>query len=72
MQQESADALAKLDVRVDIYDEKWAEEKKMGSFLSVTRGSEEPARFLEMNYSGAKSDSKPVVLVGERKPIKIM
>jgi cytosol aminopeptidase len=54
-----------LDVRVDIYDQKWAEEKKMGAFLSVTRGSEEPPRFLEMNYKGASSDNKPVVLVGK-------
>merc|ERR1712025_458085 len=36
----------------------------MGSFLSVSRGSIEPAKFLEMRYDGG-GDSKPVVLVGK-------
>merc|ERR1719309_1781036 len=36
----------------------------MGSFLSVSRGSIEPAKFLEMRYNGG-GDSKPVVLVGK-------
>merc|ERR1719461_2544640 len=38
---------------------------KMGSFLSVARGSHEPAKFLEMHYNSGDSDSPPVVLVGK-------
>ncbi|XP_059482769.1 cytosol aminopeptidase-like isoform X3 [Neocloeon triangulifer] len=64
--QEAASVLSKVNVEVEIHDQKWAEEKKMGSFLSVTRGSDEPPRFLEMSYFGASNSlSKPVVLVGK-------
>jgi len=37
---------------------------KMGSLLSVTAGTEEPARLIVMQYKGAGSD-KPIVLVGK-------
>ena len=32
----------------------WAEQMKMGSFLSVSRGSAQPARFLQMEYSNGE------------------
>ena len=37
----------------------------MGSFLSVARGTREPAKFITMEYRGAKATAKPVVLVGK-------
>ncbi len=37
----------------------------MGSLLSVTAGSTEPARFLILNYKGGSASKKPVVLVGK-------
>nr|XP_018906745.1 PREDICTED: cytosol aminopeptidase-like isoform X3 [Bemisia tabaci] len=52
-------------IKLSIHDQKWAEEKKMGAFLSVTRGSNEPPAFLEISYSGGSSNDKPVVLVGK-------
>ena len=36
----------------------------MGSLLSVSRGSREPAKLITMNYQGA-GDERPVVLVGK-------
>ena len=36
----------------------------MGSFLSVSRGSREPAKLITLNYGGG-GDSKPIVLVGK-------
>ena len=49
-------------------DQSWAEENKMGAFLSVGKGSTEPSVFLEMKYSGAKTkDSSPLVFVGKGK-----
>ncbi|SCV74024.1 BQ2448_6456 [Microbotryum intermedium] len=53
------------NVDVQVHDLKWAEEKKMGSFISVSRGSDEPLRFLEIHYKGGKADEKPIVLVGK-------
>lgn len=41
------------NVTMEAHDLKWAEEKKMGSFISVSRGSDEPLRFLELRYNGA-------------------
>ncbi|XP_050069645.1 cytosol aminopeptidase-like isoform X1 [Anopheles maculipalpis] len=56
--------LSAANVEVLVHDEAWAREKKMGSFLSVTNGSNEPARFLELTYRGS-SDEKCVALVGK-------
>ena len=37
----------------------------MGSLLSVSAGSEEPAKLIVMNYKGGKPGQKPYVLVGK-------
>lgn len=52
------------NVKVIVHDQKWAEQKKMGSFLSVAKGSAEPPKFLEIHYNN-KPDSKPFVMVGK-------
>lgn len=36
-------------------DKTWAEDQKMGSFLSVSRGSDELPTFLEITYNGNSS-----------------
>ena len=42
------------------------EEKKMHAFLSVSRGSVEAPKFLEIDYKGASTaDVKPFALVGK-------
>ena len=38
---------------------------KMGSFLSVTRGSAEPARLIVVEYRGGKPGAAPIALVGK-------
>ncbi|AYQ86107.1 leucyl aminopeptidase [Burkholderia gladioli] len=38
---------------------------KMGSFLSVTRGSVEPPQFIVLHYQGAAAKVAPIVLVGK-------
>ncbi|KAJ6457382.1 leucine aminopeptidase [Mycena sanguinolenta] len=54
------------NVEIFVRDEAWAAEKGMRTFLSVTRGSAEPAKFLEIHYKGAASPgAKPLVLVGK-------
>lgn len=54
-----------LNVDVQIHDEDWAKEKNMGSFLSVTNGTKEPAKFVEITYKGEGSDDKCIALVGK-------
>ncbi|XP_015509984.1 cytosol aminopeptidase isoform X1 [Neodiprion pinetum] len=58
--------LSQLGVKVQVHDKAWAEQKGMGSFLSVARGSAEPPKFLEISYEGAgKGTKKPIVFVGK-------
>ncbi|XP_074094410.1 cytosol aminopeptidase-like [Cotesia typhae] len=54
------------NVQVIIHDKQWAEDKKMGSFLSVSRGSVQEPKFLEIHYKGADNTSEaPIALVGK-------
>ncbi|GAA5843580.1 hypothetical protein JCM11251_007122 [Rhodosporidiobolus azoricus] len=54
------------NVTMQAHDLAWAEEKKMGSFISVSRGSDEPLRFLELHYKGAQNkDEAPLAFVGK-------
>ncbi|XP_059148774.1 cytosol aminopeptidase-like [Physella acuta] len=53
------------NVKVTVREKEWAESMKMGSFLSVTQGSDEPPKFLEIDYQGGKADDPFVVFVGK-------
>jgi leucyl aminopeptidase len=50
---------------VEILDRKQLEALKMGSFLSVTNGSDEPPKFIVLKYMGGKAKDAPTVLVGK-------
>ncbi|HEX4376476.1 MAG TPA: leucyl aminopeptidase [Steroidobacteraceae bacterium] len=52
-------------LRVRIFDDAGIRRLKMGCFLAVTRGTEEPARFIVLEYRGAPRNRAPVVLVGK-------
>ncbi|HEV7617797.1 MAG TPA: leucyl aminopeptidase [Burkholderiaceae bacterium] len=50
---------------VDVLDRKQLQALKMGSFLSVTNGSDEPPKFIVLKYMGGKAKDAPTVLVGK-------
>ncbi|GFO37818.1 leucine aminopeptidase-like protein [Plakobranchus ocellatus] len=50
---------------VIIRDQAWAQSMKMGSFLSVAKGSNEEPKFLEIDYLGGEKDDAPVIFVGK-------
>jgi leucyl aminopeptidase len=52
-------------LKVKSFNEKQMQKMGMGSFLSVSRGSEEPARMMVIEYKGGKSTDKPIALVGK-------
>ncbi|MGQ0428351.1 MAG: leucyl aminopeptidase [Gammaproteobacteria bacterium] len=52
-------------VRVRVLDVRDIRRLKMGSFLSVTRGSEEPPRLIVLEYRGGRRGAAPVALVGK-------
>jgi leucyl aminopeptidase len=53
----------KLDI--EVLERKQIEALKMGSFLSVSAGSDEPPRFIVIKHMGGKAKDAPVVLVGK-------
>jgi len=53
------------NMSVEILEESDMEALGMGSFLSVSRGSRQPAKLIVLDYQGGAKDSKPVVLVGK-------
>jgi leucyl aminopeptidase len=52
-------------VTIEILDRKQCQALKMGSFLSVTNGSDEPPKFIVLKHLGGKSKDAPIVLVGK-------
>lgn len=48
-----------------ILDEAQMLELGMGSLLSVSAGSDQPAKLIELNYQGAGNDGAPYVLIGK-------
>ncbi|MDH5183718.1 MAG: leucyl aminopeptidase [Gammaproteobacteria bacterium] len=64
---EQAKSLSRINkqLTVEVLEEKDMEKLGMGSLLSVSRGSIEPAKLIVMNYQGGSKDDKPVVLVGK-------
>ncbi len=58
-------AKANAKITTKILEEKQMRELGMGSFLSVSAGSEQPAKLIVMQYKGAPASKKPYVLVGK-------
>ncbi len=52
-------------VSCQILDEKAIATEKMGGLLGVSRGSEEPPRFVVLKYQRSAGQTKPIVLVGK-------
>jgi leucyl aminopeptidase len=62
-----AQALGKAhkSIKTTVLEEKDMKKLGMGSFLSVTQGSEQPAKLITLEYHGADKNQKPIVLVGK-------
>ncbi len=64
-----ADAAKKMGkahgIKVDVLEQKDCEKLGMGSFLSVSKGSRNPPKFIIMQHNGGKKGDKPAVLVGK-------
>ncbi len=52
-------------LKVSVLTEKQMERLGMGSLLSVSRGSRQPAKLIIFEYQGGKADAKPIALVGK-------
>ncbi|WP_035607567.1 leucyl aminopeptidase [Hylemonella gracilis] len=62
----AAQALAKLPrISCQVLGPKEVAKLKMGAFMAVAQGSEQPLRFIVLNYKGAAPSQAPTVLVGK-------
>lgn len=52
-------------VVTEVLDEDEMFKLEMGSLLSVSAGSRQPAKLIAMEYHGGEADEKPIVLVGK-------
>jgi leucyl aminopeptidase len=52
-------------IRAQVLDETELRRLEMGSFLSVTAGTDEPAKLVVLRYQGGEKGAAPVVLVGK-------
>lgn len=50
---------------VEVLEQRQLQALKMGSFLSVAKGSVEPPKLIVLKYNGASAKQAPVVLVGK-------
>jgi len=54
------------NIKIDVLEEKDMEKLGMGSFLSVSKGSDEPGKMIILEYQGAKNKKQaPIALVGK-------
>ncbi len=63
---EAAKELAsEFDLKLEVLSQKQIEALRMGSFLSVAKGSVEPPKFIVIRHLGAAEKDAPIVLVGK-------
>lgn len=63
---QEAQKIAKdFSVRVTVLDLKDQQKLGMGGMLGVARGSQEPPKFIVLEYAGGKKKERPVVLIGK-------
>lgn len=63
---DTAKKLAKeFKLGIEVLDRKQLQALKMGSFLSVANGSDEPPKFIVLKHMGGRAKDAPVVLVGK-------
>jgi leucyl aminopeptidase len=62
-----AQALAKEypSIKTKVLDANGIKALKMGAFLAVTQGSDQPPRLIVCEYHGAKKDAAPICLIGK-------
>ncbi len=61
---QAAEAMAKeTGVKCTVHDLEWIKAQRMTAYLSVTQGSVNPPKFIELEYNG--SDAAPLVFVGK-------
>ncbi len=62
---ETVKAAKGTSLKVTVWDQARCEKEKMGNFVGVAKGSNEPCKFIIMEYKGTGAKGKPVCFVGK-------
>lgn len=62
---ETKNEIKGLGIKMKVLEEKDLKANKMGGVLSVGQGSDEPSKFIVLEYQGGNKSDKPVVFVGK-------
>jgi leucyl aminopeptidase len=52
-------------IKAKVFDESGIKALKMGAFLAVAQGSQQPPRLIVCEYRGARKDAAPICLIGK-------
>lgn len=63
--QEAQNIAEELSVKLTVLEREDQQELGMGGMLGVSRGSQEPPKFIVLEYSRGKKKDRPIVLVGK-------
>ena len=63
--QEAQNIAKAFGVKLTVLERKDQQKLGMGGMLGVSRGSQEPPKFIVLEYTGARKKERPVVLVGK-------
>jgi leucyl aminopeptidase len=62
---EAVSLARKNKIKVTVFDEKKIMAERMGALIAVGQGSDQPPRFVILEYNGGRRGANPVVLVGK-------
>lgn len=65
MAEEAGEIAKKFGMKLTVGDREWAEARKMGAFLAVSKAAAEPARFIVLEHNADKTGLDTVVIVGK-------
>ena len=65
MAEEARKVAKRKNVTLKVFDEAWMKKNGMNALLGVAQGSDEPARFIVLQYKGGKQDDPVIALVGK-------
>ena len=65
MAEEARQVAKRKNVTLKVFDEAWMKKNGMNALLGVAQGSDEPARFIVLEYKGGKQGDPVIALVGK-------
>ncbi|MCX8092932.1 MAG: leucyl aminopeptidase [Candidatus Goldbacteria bacterium] len=65
IEQKAKEIARQYKLKIKVYSKEQARDMGMGAFYAVAKGSNEPAKFIVMEYNGNKKSNKKIALLGK-------